>query len=169
MKTNKFQQRLKIGNEKEKEVCNTLNLIGLNCKQNNLTIVTDIDLLLEDFNIIMDVKYIHTVFENSERLVNIKPYNCLPIKKKTINKYNIQRKDKECWICFYIDFEKYSIKEIRFISLSKLLYLLNQIKNTEIEESNILNIDKNDCFTAVEFFNYCKEKQKLKNIKYEFK
>lgn len=165
-KKNNFEARLQLGNQKEEYVCDILNLIGLECKQNNLINVTNIDLILENYNILIDVKYVNTPFRNSLRLVGIETQNCLPITKKYIKKYLEEQQDKEAWICFYIKFDEYNINELKFIPVEKLNYLNN--KNTNYVNYNILNIDKNECYSTFEFLNYCKAKREFLNTKNKY-
>lgn len=165
-----FYERLKIGNEKEKYIVEILNLIGLKFEMNNLQNVTDIDLKMDELKIIMDVKYIHTPFFNSETFTGITPDNCLPLSIKHINTYyqKQQNDNYEAWICFLINLEEFNINEIKFVPVSYLKHLIET--GTGSITNGKLNIDRNVCSNTYSFLDYCNKKGlSLNRKKYSFK
>lgn len=168
---NDFYKKLKLGNKKEKMVCDILNLCGINCELNNLGNVKNIDLKSDDLKMIIDVKYIHTPFFNSESYFGINSANCLPIKIRHVNNYYNEeiQSNSQAWVCFLVDFDEYNIHEIRFIPVSQLKHIVNCGKG-RIRNGN-LNIDKDICYNMQKFLNFC-EKRKIhinNPIKYSFK
>lgn len=169
MKKNDFLKQLKIGNKKETYICNILNLCGIYTKQYNIENVTNIDLILPKLDIIMDVKFINTAFNNSKQIVGIEPQDCLPINIRHVNNYfnEQEQTNKQAWVCFLIKLDSYNINEIRFIPVNYLKHLIDS-GNGKINNGK-LNFNRNDCKDMRYFLNYCNDRLNHKNKKYNFK
>lgn len=156
-----FLQRLELGNDKEYYVNDILNLCGISSRLNNIKDVKDIDLFLFEDNLYVDVKYSGSPFPESEFYTGIKPQNCLILDKKHVTTYEKKRKDcnVDTWIAFLIEFKEYNVFELRFIRTEKIINLIFEEKAIvrSIKSQNrkmIINLDKNDCLTMMEFVDY---------------
>lgn len=165
-----FNTQLKIGNEKENYVCDILNLCGLKTTTNNNVNVKDIDLKINDLDILLDVKFINTPFNNSKLFVGIEPQDCMPINVKHINTYYDKEiaEKKQSWVCFLVKFDLFNINELRFIAVSHLKYLIES-GNGKIRKGK-LNLDRNLCYDMTAFLKFCeKRKESITNPKnYKF-
>lgn len=158
-----FYKQLKIGNEKELFVCNILNLCGIKTESNNQENVKDIDLKMDPLKIIMDVKFINTVFNNAKTFVGLKPENCLPINVSHVNNYFKKEltESSQAWVCFLIHFDCYNINELKFIPVSYLKHLIDS--GTGSVRNGKLNIDRTVCYDMTEFLKFCEKRNKIIN------
>lgn len=167
--TTKFYEQLKIGNKKENYVCNVLNICGIPTNLNNLEDVTDIDLTLPAHEIIMDVKFLNTPFNNSKSYVDIDPENCILINVNHVRRYyeKEQRDKLQSFVCFLIKYDLYNVNEIKFIPVSYLIYLIDSGKG-KIRNGK-LHLSRNECHDMRWFLNYCNNKDSIKPKRYCFR
>jgi hypothetical protein len=156
-----FLQRLELGNDKEYYVNDILNLCSIPSRLNNLKNVKDIDLYLYEHNIYVDVKYAGSSFPDSKFYADIEPSDCLIVDKRHVSNYEAKRMEEnvDTWIAFLIEFDDYDVFELRFIRTEDILKLVYDEKAIvrSIKSQNrkmIINLNKNDCLTMIEFVDY---------------
>lgn len=158
MKVSTFEERLKLGNDKELYVNDILNLSGLSSKINNIDNVKDIDLYVNDC-VYIDVKYLERVFNDSYFYTDINPCDCLMIDKIHFKNYMTKQREtnKSVWIAFFINFKEFDIFELRFIQLNKIHDLIKKEKAIvrSIKERGRrkmkINLNRNDCLLISDF------------------
>lgn len=125
-----FEERLKMGEEKENFLLDILNLSGFEARKHNVKDIKDIDIELVNENILVDSKYMETPFYKSFEYTGIQPFNCLTVKVNHINKYAKKEKEtgKEVWIACFICYKDYDIYELRFFKNSYLKNLVDAKK-----------------------------------------
>lgn len=154
--TRTFEEKLKIGNEKEEMLIDFLNLCGIKSKKNNETDVTDVDIELTIDNIFLDCKYLETPYHMAFRDTGIQPANCLTLKVRHINNYAKKQFEtgKEVWVACIVDYIDYDIYELVFFPNS---YLHNLVLQNKSEYK--LHVDRRNGIDLYEFLNYTKSKR----------
>lgn len=164
---NNFYAQLKIGQEKEKEIRNFLQLSGINCIQNNNQNIKDIDLYLPNINVLMDIKYLKTPFNASDIFVHIDSKDCITINNRHIDTYYKQQQisNKQVWVCFYINYKQFNIKELRFAPIKQLVKIKSLSKSVYNDRTHL---DKNQLISIENFIRYCKLKNQINKIEFNY-
>ncbi|MDF2534284.1 MAG: hypothetical protein K0R18_441 [Bacillales bacterium] len=136
-----FEEKLKIGNDKEDLLVELLNLNGVPSKLNNEEDVKDIDIELVYDEMYVDSKYLESEFMWSMQHTGIEPENCLLINKSHVEAYAKKEANtgKKVWVAFLVDFKKFGIYEYRFFPNS---YLIHKIQNSGPLKNNKLNVSR---------------------------
>lgn len=159
-----FQEKLKIGNDKEELLVELFNSKGIVAKLNNEENVKDVDIELTNDNIYVDSKYLESEFMWSKQFTGIEPENCLLINKSHIESYANKELNtgKKVWVAFLIDYRSFGIYEYRFFPNS---YLVHQLKNTVSWKEDKLNVDRQFGMDFKSFLDYL---SKLRVIKQKY-
>lgn len=154
--TRTFEEKLKIGNEKEEMLLDVLNLSGIKSEKNNEENVKDIDIVLVDDQMFIDCKYMETPYFMAFRDTGIQPANCLTVTTRHINNYAMKQLNtgKEVWVACIVDYVDFDVYELVFFKNS---YLHSLIKD---KNQYKIHFDRRDGIDLHGFLNYIKSKRK---------